>query len=292
MNHALPDSRSRVVFLSDYDVLMAEHLVQGVDVWVNTPRRPWEASGTSGMKVLVNGGLNLSELDGWWAEAYSPEVGWAIGDGREHGDDPSWDAAEAESLYALLEKEVVPEFYARDEQGIPRGWVARMRESMARLTPTFSANRAVRQYTEEHYLSAATGFRQRAQNQGAVGAELVAWQTELAKHWSALRFGPATVEQQGGQYLFHVQVFLNNMDPDAVSVELYAEPQKDGDPIVQAMTRGERPAEAGSAFTYSASIPTSRPIADYTPRLVPQHAGAFVPLEAPFILWHQSPSWR
>ena len=126
-----------MVFLSDYDVLMAEHLVQGVDVWVNTPRRPWEASGTSGMKVLVNGGLNLSELDGWWAEAYSPEVGWAIGDGREHGDDPSWDAADAESLYAVLEKEVIPEFYARDEHGIPRGWVARMRESMARLTPTF-----------------------------------------------------------------------------------------------------------------------------------------------------------
>jgi glycogen phosphorylase len=89
-----PEARSRVVFLSDYDLLMAEHLVQGVDVWVNTPRRPWEASGTSGMKVLVNGGLNLSELDGWWAEAYSPAVGWAIGDGREHGDDPSWDAAE------------------------------------------------------------------------------------------------------------------------------------------------------------------------------------------------------
>jgi starch phosphorylase len=147
-----------VVFLSDYDVLMAEHLVQGVDVWVNTPRRPWEASGTSGMKVLVNGGLNLSELDGWWAEAYSPEVGWAIGDGREHGDDPSWDAAEAESLYAVLEREVIPEFYARDEHGIPRGWVARMRESMARLTPAFSTNRAVRQYTEEHYLSAAAAF--------------------------------------------------------------------------------------------------------------------------------------
>jgi starch phosphorylase len=90
-----PEIRSRVVFLSDYDALMAEHLVQGVDVWVNTPRRPWEASGTSGMKVLVNGGLNLSELDGWWAEAYSPEVGWAIGDGREHGDDPGWGAASA-----------------------------------------------------------------------------------------------------------------------------------------------------------------------------------------------------
>ena len=287
-----PEVRSRVVFLSDYDVLMAEHLVQGVDVWVNTPRRPWEASGTSGMKVLVNGGLNLSELDGWWAEAYSPEVGWAIGDGREHGDDPSWDAAEAESLYVLLEKEVIPEFYARDEQGIPRGWIARMRESMARLTPAFSANRAVRQYTEEHYLSAAAAFLARSENRGSAGDELVAWQTELAKHWSALRFGPATVEQQGEQYLFHVQAFLDEIDPDALRVELYAEALKDGEPITHAMTRGERLAGAASTFTYSASVPTSRPVADYTPRLVPRHEGAFVPLEAPFILWHEAPSWR
>src|ERR1700733_14081354 len=287
-----PDVRSRVVFLSDYDVRMAQHLVQGVDVWVNTPRRPWEASGTSGMKVLVNGGLNLSELDGWWAEAYSPEVGWALGDGREHGDDPSWDAAEAEHLYAVLEREVIPEFYARDEHGIPRSWVARMRESMARLTPAFSTNRAVRQYTEEHYLSAAAAFRQRAENRGSVGTDLVAWQAELAKHWSALRFGSATVEKQGERYLFHVQVFLDDIDPDAVRVELYAEAQKDHDPIALAMNRGERLVGATSAFPYTADTPADRPAADYTPRLVPQHAAAFVPLEAAFILWHQAPSWR
>ncbi len=284
--------RSRVVFLSDYDVLMAEHLVQGVDVWVNTPRRPWEASGTSGMKVLVNGGLNLSELDGWWAEAYSPEVGWAIGDGREHGDDPSWDAAEAETLYALLENEVIPEFYSRDGEGIPRRWVARMRESMARLTPAFSTNRVVRQYTEEYYLPAAAAFRQRTENQGSVGAEIVTWRTELAKHWSALRFGPATVEQQGEQYLFHVQVFLDDIDPDGVRVELYAEADKDGAANTLTMSREDSGAEASGALSYSASVPANRPVADYTPRLVPHHAGAFVPLEAAFILWHERPSWR
>jgi len=287
-----PEVRSRVVFLSDYDVLMAEHLVQGVDVWVNTPRRPWEASGTSGMKVLVNGGLNLSELDGWWAEAYSPEVGWAIGDGREHGDDPSWDAADAESLYAVLEREVIPEFYARDEHGIPRGWVTRMRESMSRLTPTFSSNRAVRQYTEEHYLPAAAAFLERVENRGSAGAELAAWQAELAKHWPALRFGPATVEQQGEQYLFHVQVVLDDLDPDAVRVELYSDGQKDTGPITHTMDRGERLAGAAGTFTYSASVPINRPVADYTPRLIPQHVGAFVPLEAAFILWHEAPSWR
>ncbi len=147
-----------MIFLSDYDMHLTEHLVQGVDVWLNTPRRPWEACGTSGMKVLVNGGINLSELDGWWAEAYTPEVGWALGDGQEHGDDPAWDAMEAEALYDLLEREVIPEFYTRDEQGIPSAWVARMRESMARLTPRFSTNRAVREYTEQYYLPAGRGL--------------------------------------------------------------------------------------------------------------------------------------
>ena len=116
-----PETRGRVIFLPDYDLLAAEHLVQGVDLWINTPRRPWEASGTSGMKVLVNGGLNLSELDGWWAEAYSPDVGWALGDGCEHGDDPAWDAAEAEALYGLLEREVVPAFLRATRGGFPPG---------------------------------------------------------------------------------------------------------------------------------------------------------------------------
>ena len=151
-----PETRPHAVFLSDYDMQLTEQLVQGVDVWINTPRRPWEACGTSGMKVLVNGGINLSELDGWWAEAYTPDVGWALGDGQEHGDDPAWDAAEAEALYDLLEREVIPEFYARDEHGIPTAWVARMRESMAQLTPRFSAHRAVREYTEQRYLPAAS----------------------------------------------------------------------------------------------------------------------------------------
>ena len=157
-----PEVRSHVIFLSDYDMRLTEHMVQGVDVWLNTPRRPWEASGTSGMKVLVNGGINLSVLDGWWAEAYAPDVGWALGDGQEHGDDLAWDARDAEALYDLLEHEVIPEFYTRDEQGVPTAWVTRMRESMARLTPRFSTNRAVCEYTEQHYLSMAKSYLARA----------------------------------------------------------------------------------------------------------------------------------
>ena len=287
-----PEARSRVVFLADYDMLMAEHLVQGVDVWVNTPRRPWEASGTSGMKVLVNGGLNLSELDGWWAEAYSPEVGWALGDGREHGDDPSWDSTEAESLYALLENEVVPEFYSRDERGISSRWVDRMRASMARLTPSFSANRAVRQYTDDCYISTADAFRRRAEKRGSLGADLVAWEAALAKYWPSLRFGSATVQQTDGQSLFQVQVFLGDVNSDAISVELYANGEKDAGPVIEKMSRGERLAGEDTGFTYSALVSATRPAADYTPRIVPQHDAALVPLEAPFILWHDAPSWR
>ena len=155
-----PEVRARAVFLEDYDMALAENLVQGVDVWINTPRRPWEASGTSGMKVLVNGGLNLSELDGWWAEAYAPDLGWAIGDGREHLE-PGWDAVETEQLFTLLEQQVVPEFYARDADGIPRAWVARIRASLARLTPRFSSNRMLAEYLERLYLPAAGSFRRR-----------------------------------------------------------------------------------------------------------------------------------
>ncbi len=212
-----------MIFLSDYDMHLTEQLVQGVDVWLNTPRRPWEACGTSGMKVLVNGGINLSELDGWWAEAYTPEVGWALGDGQEHDDDPAWDAAEAEALYDLLEREVIPEFYTRDEQGIPTAWVARMRESMARLTPRFSTNRAVCEYTEQHYLPAASAYRERAADKGAIGVELVNWRHALEQKWTALRFGEVKLETDGEQHVFEVQVYLDDLDPEAVRVELYAE---------------------------------------------------------------------
>ena len=138
-----PEVRPHAVFLGDYDMLLTENLVQGVDVWINTPRRPWEACGTSGMKVLVNGG-HQSFRTGWLVGGgLHSEVGWALGDGQEHGDDPAHDDFEAGALYDLLEREVVPEFYSRDQNGIPTAWIKRMRESMAQLTPRFSATRAV-----------------------------------------------------------------------------------------------------------------------------------------------------
>ncbi|MBI2455529.1 MAG: alpha-glucan family phosphorylase [candidate division NC10 bacterium] len=282
-----PEAHRRVVFLPDYDLLLAEHLVQGVDLWINTPRRPWEASGTSGMKVLVNGGLNLSELDGWWAEAYAPEVGWALGDGQEHGDDPAWDAAEAEALYTLLECEIVPAFYTRDTGGIPTAWVARMRESMARLTPRFSANRAVREYTEQYYLPAAAAYRKRAADKGALGAQVLAWRRQLAAHWPEARFGAVRVETRDDQHQFTVQVHLGGLEPEAVRVELFADPMDGGEPVRQAMARGRKLDGPDNGYEYTASVPASRSAGDYTPRLVPHHPDAAVPLEAAEILWQR-----
>jgi len=282
-----PETRPHAIFLSDYDMLLTEHLVQGVDVWINTPRRPWEASGTSGMKVLVNGGINLSELDGWWAEAYTPEVGWALGDGQEHGDDPAWDAAEAEALYDLLEREVIPEFYARDEQGIPTAWVARMRESMAQLTPRFCASRTVREYAEQHYLPAAAAYRERAADRGAVGCLVVNWRHALEEEWTALHFGEVNVETDPDRHVFEVEVYLNNLDPNAVRVELYADGVNGGDPVRQEMTRVRKLAGTAGGDVYRATIPATRPAGDYTARVIPHRAGVAVPLESARILWQR-----
>jgi glycogen phosphorylase len=282
-----PDVRRHAIFLSDYDMHLTEHLVQGVDVWLNTPRRPWEACGTSGMKVLVNGGINLSELDGWWAEAYTRQVGWPLGDGREHDGDPDWDAAEAAALYDLIEHEIVPAFYDRDEDGIPRAWVARMRESMARLTPRFSTNRVVREYTEQHYLPAAANYRERAAERGARGVELVRWRDSVRQRWPGLRFGDLRVESGAAQHVFEVSVYLGDLDPEAVRVELYADALGDADAVRQDMLRARPLVGAANAYVFRALVPAGRPAGDYTARLIPHHAGAAVPLEAAQILWQK-----
>jgi starch phosphorylase len=282
-----PDVRPHAIFLSDYDVLLTEHLVQGVDVWINTPRCPWEACGTSGMKVLVNGGINISELDGWWAEAYVPDLGWALGDGKEHGLDPDWDNAEAEMLYTTLEREVIPEFYDRDKNGIPKAWVARMRESMARLSPRFSANRMVRDYTELHYLPAANAYRQRAAEQGAAARNLVDWQNSLAAKWPALRFGAVSVETREGQHGIAAEIYLHNVNPEMIRVELYADGVNGESSVRQKMTRVKAPTEESGSSIYQASVPAARPASDYTARIMPHYDSLAVPLETGWILWQK-----
>jgi starch phosphorylase len=282
-----PEVRPHVVFLSDYDMLLTERLVQGADVWINTPRRPWEASGTSGMKVLVNGGINLSELDGWWAEAYTPEVGWALGDGQEHGDDPAWDAVEANALYGLLEREVIPEFYGRDGGGIPRAWTRRMRESMARLTPRFSADRTIREYTEQYYLPAAALYGARAKDKGSTGSGLIAWKRRLDQAWEALHFGEVKVQTKDGQHAFEIEVYLEDLDPESVRVQLCSEQNAGTGAVRQDMTMATRVSGRPGQYLYRGSVPAVRPPADYTARVIPRREGVEVPLENGRVLWQR-----
>lgn len=279
--------RSRVVFMGDYDMLLAERLVQGVDVWINTPRRPWEACGTSGMKVLVNGGLNFSELDGWWAEAYAPDVGWSLGDGLEHGEDPGQDANDANSLYDRLEQEVIPSFYSRNGNGLPVRWLQWVRESMARLTHAFSANRAVRQYVENHYLPAAGEYSGRTANNGKRAADAVSWLKDLGEQWNSLRLGELKVEARDGLHVFDVEVELGGIDPESVRVELYATGKGGAGSERLKMERAGTGNRDQGRIHYRCSVPEGREVSEYTPRIVPFREGVSVPLETCHILWQR-----
>jgi starch phosphorylase len=274
-----------VIFLSDYDMQISENLVCGVDVWINTPRRPWEASGTSGMKVLVNGGINLSELDGWWAEAYNPEVGWALGDGNEHGDDPSWDAIEAGQLYDLLEQKVIPEFYDRNKKGIPVKWIARMRESMAQLTPRFSADRTVREYTEQHYLPAASAYLERTASKGEKGKQIADLLRNLDQKWGSMHFGEVKFESVDQYNKIEAQIYFGDLNPDTLQLELFANGIDGESPQVQKMIRGAKIEGSDNAYYYNASVSSGCPATDYTPRVIPNLPGVSVPLETNLILW-------
>jgi starch phosphorylase len=278
-----PTVRDHVVFLEDYDMTLAEELVRGVDVWLNTPRRPWEACGTSGMKVVCSGGLNASVLDGWWAEAYSPDVGWAIGDrGIRAGEA---DAHDAEALYRLLEDEIVPLFYARDESGRPAGWLARVRQSMARLTPQFSGNRMLGQYVEELYLPGAVQLRRRIADDNREARALAEWERSLRLHWSAVSLGALQARAENGTLDVTVAVQLGPIDPGSVAVELYADPVQNEPAMRVALERGATPPGVADGAVYHARFQTTRPASHFTPRAFARHAGVRTPTELPLISW-------
>ena len=284
----LPELQGRIIFVEDYDLVVATELVCGVDVWINTPRRPWEASGTSGMKVLVNGGLNLSELDGWWAEAYGPEIGWALGDGQEHSEDVStWDAMEAEQLYRLLEEEVVPCFYRRDENGLPHEWIARMRESMAQLTGRFSSNRMVREYTEQFYVPLAYAYQNRSVDGARLAADIENWHRQLKSHWDKIYFGNVTSEICADGYRFQVQVYLDGIHPDSIRVELYADASGRAEQACHLLERTASLMGVNNGYLYTGVVQSDRAVTDYTPRVIPAHLSANIPLEASLITWYK-----
>jgi glycogen phosphorylase len=181
---------------------------------------------------------------------------------------------------------VVPEFYTRDEKGIPTAWVKRMRESMARLTPRFSANRTVREYTEQHYVPAATAYQRRLANKGALGRQMVDWRHRLEQNWATLRFGEMKVVD-AERHIVEVEVQLNDLEPDAVRVEICAE-GGDGDaPAPQEMQRVRPAAGARGGYVYSAAVPVARSPADYTARVIPHRDGVAIPLEDARILWQR-----
>ncbi len=284
--HTHSDLKGRVIFIDDYDMLVAEQLVQGVDLWINTPRRPWEASGTSGMKVLVNGGLNVSELDGWWAEAYVPDVGWAIGDRREHGEDVNWDRQEAEWLYELLEREIIPLFYQRRESDdCPCEWVAKIRSSMVSLTPQFSSNRMVREYVSTLYQPASEMLATR-QDKDALAA-ICKWQKSIRQHWPNLHFGDLQAQQVEDQLHFQIAVYLDDLEADAVCVQVYADGQDGQASEIHEMRRNNTLEAAINGYLYTLVIPAKRAITDYTPRIIPYHEKVRVPTECQNILWYR-----
>lgn len=285
---------NHVVFLEDYDLSKAAMLVQGVDVWLNTPRRPWEACGTSGMKAVPNGGLHLSVLDGWWAEAYRPGVGWAIGEGQEFVHADYQDEVDAESLYSLLENEVVPLFYERDADGLPRGWIAMMKNSIRVLSPVFSAERMLKQYTERFYLPMGERYQRVCAGGLAKAKQLATWRERVREAWPAVRISAVEVEGSrelmvGQTFEVKARIFLGALDPADVSVEAYVSglrpdgTLKDGHAVPlqwAGFSEGEH--------LYRGCITAKRAgLQGFAVRVLPYHEDLLIPNELPLIAWHE-----
>jgi starch phosphorylase len=287
-----PELRRRIVFLEDYEISLARSLVQGVDLWLNTPRRPMEACGTSGMKVVFNGGLNASVLDGWWDEAYARDRGWAIGSGEEYTDAGLQDQIESDALYDLLEEEIAPLFYDRGPDGLPRGWIDRMKSSMRALCPKFNANRMIREYTERFYLPAIADCDRMSTSHETL-ADYCSWKQHIRDNWSQVAI--AKVESNNGQRVTVGQsvgvtatVFLGAISARDVRVELYfgkldaADHVKEATPIPLPEVK-----DLGNG-TYSFSGTTTRKRSGrygYSVRVLPAHHALAHAWEMRLVRW-------
>jgi len=242
--HLVRDERFRhkIVFLEDYDINVARYMVQGVDVWLNTPRRPMEASGTSGMKAAVNGVLNLSVLDGWWPEGYAPGTGWAIGRGKEYEDKDYQDAVAGHLLYDTLEREVIPLFYKCDAEGLPREWIKNMKTALKRLSFAFSSHRMVAEYTERFYLNADKDYRKLSAKKYTLAKEMAEWHKRAEENWSRIRVISVKAElgdevlRTGDEIPVVVEMELGDLKPGDVAVELYHGQVNDQEVITNAHT--------------------------------------------------------
>ncbi|MFW6061397.1 MAG: alpha-glucan family phosphorylase [Planctomycetota bacterium] len=287
--------RHRLVFLEDYDMNVARYLVQGVDVWLNTPLRPMEASGTSGMKVAANGGLNVSILDGWWAEGYEPDVGWAIGSGESYEDLEYQNAVESQALYDLLEKEIVPLFYARGRSDIPRGWVARMKAAMTKLAPVYNTNRMLRQYAEQMYFPAAQRWDRLTRDEMAAARQVGQWKRHVHEQFEHVRVEGVNdnMGTQGGAQVgrnLHVEasISLGGLHPDDLTVQLYYGPLDDDGQIRGAVAMDMQlidHSDNGHA-RYATDMPCSQSgRAGYTVRVLPRSDGLIDGRDMALIRW-------
>ncbi len=292
--------RRRIVFLEDYDMAIARYLVQGADVWLNTPRRPREASGTSGMKAAANGVLNLSTLDGWWDEAWrnaDPTVnpiGWAIGRGEEYDDLTHQDQVEAEALYTLLERDVIPTFYDRGPDGLPRRWIARMKASIRTLCHFFNTHRMVREYTERFYLPAVDRYRELTAEGMARAKALAAWKARIRAHWGRIRVeevdaGSLAELRVGDEVHARARIYLGELTPEDVRVELYLGRVDADGQIVEAEATPMQPTESlGDGrylFEVSAAPCRKSGLHGFTVRVLPSHPDLPTPFLPGLIIW-------
>jgi starch phosphorylase len=289
-----PKLRRGMVFMEDYDINVARYLVQGVDVWLNTPLRPMEASGTSGMKAAANGALNLSIPDGWWDEGFEPDVGWRIGAGEAYDDLEYQNRVESQALYDLLEKEVVPLFYDRGPDGLPREWVRRMRSTMRKLAPVFSTNRMMRQYAEKFYAPAAKRWDVLTANGMAMAKELAQWTRRVQEGFSAIRIESVAddvngISSVGRPVQVKVNVHLGKLTPEDVRMQLcFGRLDSDGQlnrGTYQDMEWGGATGGEGS-HAYTAKMTCSiTGIMGYTVRVLPRHGDLVDGRELGLVRW-------
>ena len=288
-----PEFRRRVIFLENYDITVARMLVQGCDVWLNNPIKPREASGTSGMKVAPNGGLNLSTLDGWWPEAYDGENGWAIDEGRIYDDQSHGDHVESEAIYDLLEKEIVPLFYERGEDGLSRRWITRMKNSMRTICPMFNTHRMVEEYADRLYVPAIERWRHNSENEFAAAKTLWQWKQNLASGWKSLQVEEVQANDSGDLPVgamvdVKAKVQLGTIKPDDVAVELYHGRLDAHGQLCEGnseMMTCESHAENGS-YWFQGRIPCHRSGQQgYAVRVLPRHADLPHRFDTGLILW-------
>lgn len=288
--------RRKVVFLENYDMNVARQLVEGCDIWLNTPRRPLEASGTSGMKVIANGGLNFSVLDGWWDEGFSPEVGWKIGNGEEYTDLDYQDEVESRELYNTLEREIIPLFYDRKSDKLPRKWIEMMRKSMKQLGSFFNTSRMVREYCERYYLLASEKRNALSADQWKKAKMIAEWKEHIANQWHQIEIVKIDAPQTNIEvlvretYTVNAEIKLGDIDPSEVSVQLYYGPvKKQDDPNnnkIEIMKLVSKKNHNSSVYSYTGAIKSFESgLFGFTIRILPEHPLLIQPFEVGKVYW-------